>query len=210
MLRGYDKLDSILCCCPVIPALTLDRPEDAVNVGIALADSGLTVVEVLLRTPGAVECISALKSVGDLVIGAGTVLNLEQFAMMLDAGVDFVVTPGSTEALTEVAIDCSVPLLPGASTVSEIMGLVESGYRRVKFFPAEYAGGTGFLKSMQGVFPEVKFYPTGGISSDNAGSYLALDNVACVGGSWIVPAFAVRERNWSLIKDLALAANGLR
>jgi len=210
MLQDCRKIDSMFSSCPIVALLTAKCPSAAVSIASALAHGGITVIEVVLRTPAALQCIIALKSIDrEIIVGAGTVLNTTQLSSVIDAGADFVVTPGITKELLMFAEKIAVPLLPGIATPSEIMSLMGYGYHRLKFFPAEAAGGERFLKSMQDPFPGVKFYPTGGINCWNAPRYVSLANVMCVGGSWIVPQDAIDEKNWPKIERLARAAISL-
>lgn len=194
---------------PVLPVVVLDGtgPGDAVALARALVAGGLTAVEVTLRTPGAVEAIRRIAAeVPRAVVGAGTVLDPGQAAAAAEAGARFLVSPGCTERLLEAAHASGVPFLPGVSTASEAMALLERGVTRMKFFPARAAGGPAYLAALASPLPQVRFCPTGGIGPDTAGDYLALPNVACVGGSWMLPPEAVRARDWARIERLAREA----
>ncbi len=205
------NIDHILEAGPVIPVIVIDHLEDAVPLAQALVRGGLRVLEVTLRTPVALEAIAAMRTVEGAIVGAGTVLGQAQYDAAIAAGAQFVVSPGLTEALVALAAARSaVPLLPGAATASEVMRAREAGYTRLKFFPAEASGGVAALKSLGSVFPDVRFCPTGGISSDSATRYLALKNVACVGGSWPMPDEAMNKRDWGRIERLAAATADLR
>lgn len=196
---------------PVIPVLKIDRVEDAVPLAQALARGGLPAIEITLRTPAALEAIrKAAAEVPEAVVGAGTILNPEQFAHAVAAGARFIVSPGATPGLIAAADDSDVPLLPGATTPSEIMAAADRGYTLLKFFPAEQAGGAAFLKALSSPLAGTRFCPTGGIGAKNAADYLSLPNVICVGGSWIAPDALVAGGQWDEIEALARAAASLK
>lgn len=202
--------DQIMQLCPVIPVMVIERLEDAVPLGRALVQGGLKVLEITLRTDVAVDAIRAIMGeVEGAVVGAGTVLSARQLDQVHDLGCAFAVSPGATDGLLDAATTEPVPLLPGASTASEVMKLLERGYSRQKFFPAGPAGGVPFLKSLGSPLPEAKFCPTGGVSLANAKDYLGLENVLCVGGSWVAPPKAVAEGAWDEIERLARDASQL-
>ncbi|MBC7271867.1 MAG: bifunctional 4-hydroxy-2-oxoglutarate aldolase/2-dehydro-3-deoxy-phosphogluconate aldolase [Streptomyces sp.] len=202
---------SVLDLAPVLPVVVLDDPADAVPLARALVAGGLPAIEVTLRTPAAPEAIRAIAAdVPDAVVGAGTLLTPEQVDLAVGAGARFLVSPGWTDVLVDAMRGAGVPFLPGVSTASEVVGLLERGVREMKFFPAEAAGGTAYLRSLYGPLPQVRFCPTGGIGADSASAYLALPNVGCVGGSWMLPADAVAARDWGRVEALARAAAGLR
>lgn len=180
-------IDDIMALAPVIPVLVLDRVEDAVPIAGALVAGGLPVLEVTLRTPAALAAIRAMKQVPGAVVGAGTVLDPHQLAAALDAGAEFIVSPGLTEPLGKAAASAGVPFLPGINNTGDIMRARDLGFTRLKFFPAEAAGGLPVLKALAAVFGEVRFCPTGGITQESAPIWLAEPAVACVGGSWLVP-----------------------
>lgn len=181
-------IDWIMSAAPVIPVLVIERVEDAVPVAEALVAGGLPVLEVTLRTPAALDAIRAMKQVAGVIVGAGTVLNPDQFAAAVEAGSEFVVSPGLTEILGKAAAGSPVPLLPGVASAGDIMRALDLGFTRLKFFPAVASGGIPALKAFSSVFGQVRFCPTGGITMETAADWLALDSVACVGGSWLVPA----------------------
>lgn len=191
---------------PVIPVLVIDDLAHAVPLAQALVAGGLPVLEVTLRTDCALEAITAMAQVEGAVVGAGTVLTPDQMAEARAAGARFAVAPGATPALIDAARLNKMPLLPGAQTCSEVMTLLELGYTVQKFFPAEAIGGAAALKSIAGPLPQVTFCPTGGISAARAPDYLALANVACVGGSWVAPKDAMNAGAWDTITKLAEAA----
>ncbi|TGG92863.1 bifunctional 4-hydroxy-2-oxoglutarate aldolase/2-dehydro-3-deoxy-phosphogluconate aldolase [Natronospirillum operosum] len=191
---------------PVMPVLAVENVEDAVPLAEALKRGGLTVLEVTLRTKAAFEVIKAMKQVEGVTVGAGTLTNVGQLRDLEALGTDFAVSPGSTPQLLEVGRLSSVPYLPAVSTASEILKGMEVGYDCFKFFPAAVSGGVSALKAFYGPLPNLQFCPTGGISASNFREYLALPNVACVGGSWIVPGEALKKRDWGQIEALARQA----
>ncbi|GGX61666.1 bifunctional 4-hydroxy-2-oxoglutarate aldolase/2-dehydro-3-deoxy-phosphogluconate aldolase [Streptomyces anandii] len=201
---------SLLGLAPVLPVVVLHDAADAVPLARALVAGGLPAIEVTLRTPAALDGVRAIAGeVPDAVVGVGTVIRPEQVAGSVDAGARFLVSPGWTDALLAAMAASGVPYLPGVSTTSEVVALLERGVREMKFFPAQAAGGTAYLKSLAGPLPQARFCPTGGIGPDTAPDYLSLPNVGCVGGSWMVPADAVAGRDWGRVKRLARAAAGL-
>jgi 2-dehydro-3-deoxyphosphogluconate aldolase/(4S)-4-hydroxy-2-oxoglutarate aldolase len=205
------SIDSVLGAGPVIAVVTLDRAEDARPLATALAAGGVRVLEVTLRTPAALAAIEAIaKHSPEVTVGAGTVLGLRDFASAADAGAQFAVSPAFTARLAAAAQGSTLPWLPGIATPSEVIAALDAGHARLKFFPAEAAGGPAALRALGAVFPTVRFCPTGGIDASNAASYLALANVACVAGSWLAPAQLVARRDWRAIEALASAAAGLR
>lgn len=204
-------MTSVLDLAPVVPVVVVDDPSDAVPLARALVAGGLPAIEVTLRTPAALEAIRAVAdSVPEAVVGAGTVITPEQVTRAVAAGARFLVSPGWTDALLEAMRASGVPCLPGVSTTSEVVALLERGVREMKFFPAEAAGGTAYLKSLYGPLPQARFCPTGGIGPATAPEYLALPNVGCVGGSWMLPADAIAARDWGRVEALAREAAGLR
>ncbi|GAB2790306.1 bifunctional 4-hydroxy-2-oxoglutarate aldolase/2-dehydro-3-deoxy-phosphogluconate aldolase [Streptomyces chlorus] len=201
---------SALDLAPVVPVVVVEDVADAVPLARALVAGGLPAIEVTLRTPAAQDAIRAIAAeVPDAVVGAGTVITPGQVHEVVAAGARFLVSPGWTDVLLEAMRASGVPFLPGVSTVSEVVALLERGVREMKFFPAQAAGGTAYLKAIAGPLPQARFCPTGGIGPDSAPDYLALPNVACVGGSWMLPADAVAARDWARIERLARAAAGL-
>ncbi|MFF5482827.1 bifunctional 4-hydroxy-2-oxoglutarate aldolase/2-dehydro-3-deoxy-phosphogluconate aldolase [Streptomyces sp. NPDC012935] len=203
-------MTSVLDLAPVVPVVVVDDPSDAVPLARALVAGGLPAIEVTLRTPAALESIRAIAdAVPDAVVGAGTVITPEQVTRAVTAGARFLVSPGWTDLLLEAMRASGVPYLPGVSTTSEVVALLERGVREMKFFPAEAAGGTAYLKSLNGPLPQARFCPTGGIGPTTAPDYLALPNVGCVGGSWMLPADAVAARDWGRVEALAREAAGL-
>lgn len=203
-------LAAIMARQPVIPVLKIARIADAAPLARALAQGGLPAVEITLRTPAALDAIRAIAAeVPEAIVGAGTVLNASQFEAAASAGARFIVSPGFTNELAAAASG-DVPLLPGAITPGEIMQAAGAGYSLLKFFPAEQAGGAGFLKALASPFAGIRFCPTGGVDATNASAYLALENVACVGGSWVAPDALVAAGKWDEISALARQASLLR
>ncbi|MFJ4332471.1 MULTISPECIES: bifunctional 4-hydroxy-2-oxoglutarate aldolase/2-dehydro-3-deoxy-phosphogluconate aldolase [unclassified Streptomyces] len=201
---------SVLDLAPVVPVVVVDDLADAVPLARALVAGGLPAIEVTLRTPVALDAIRAIAGeVPGAVVGAGTVVTAEQVAEVMTAGARFLVSPGWTEALLEAMRASGVPFLPGVSTTSEVVALLERGVREMKFFPAEAAGGTAYLKALAAPLPQARFCPTGGISPASAPEYLALPNVGCVGGSWMLPKDAVAGRDWGRVEALAREAAAL-
>lgn len=198
-----EGLAEILALSPVVPVLTIEDAAQAVPLARALLEGGIGVVEVTLRTAAALDAIAAMAGVPGMVVGAGTVLTPSQYEAVATAGARFVVSPGSSEAVLDAAARSGVPFLPGAATPSEVLALLEQGYRLQKFFPAEPAGGIPMLKALAAPIPDVRFCPTGGIGIGNARDYLALPNVVCVGGSWLTPAPALAAGDWRSITALA-------
>ncbi|GAA3991825.1 bifunctional 4-hydroxy-2-oxoglutarate aldolase/2-dehydro-3-deoxy-phosphogluconate aldolase [Streptomyces plumbiresistens] len=202
---------SLLDLAPVVPVVVIEDASDAVPLARALVAGGLPAIEVTLRTPVALDAIRAIAGeVPEAVVGAGTVLTPEQVTESVAAGARFLVSPGWTDVLLEAMRASGVPFLPGVSTTSEVVALLERGVREMKFFPAQAAGGTAYLKSLSGPLPQARFCPTGGIGPANAAEYLSLPNVGCVGGTWMLPDDAVAARDWGRIEELARAAAGLR
>ena len=200
-------IKDIMNTSPVIPVMVINKLEHAVPLANALVEGGLKVLEITLRTPIALEAIKKIKAeVPGAIVGAGTVINLETLNQVIDAGSEFIVSPGVTDTLIDAALKSGTPILPGVVTPSEVMNLLEKGITEMKFFPAEAAGGIPMVKSIGGPLPQVTFCPTGGVSPNNAADYLALSNVACVGGSWMAPASLVDAEDWDEIKRLTIEA----
>jgi 2-dehydro-3-deoxyphosphogluconate aldolase / (4S)-4-hydroxy-2-oxoglutarate aldolase len=201
----------VMTDAPVIPVIVLSHVEHAVPLASALVAGGIRMLEVTLRTPSALACIEAIaRHVPEAIPGAGTVRSAADAQAAAMAGARFAVSPGYTHGVGKACHDLKLPLLPGVATASEIMAAQEDGYMQLKFFPAMQAGGAAMLKAWQGPFGDVKFCPTGGISASNAGEFLALPNVACVGGSWLTPAQAVAQGDWARIAQLARDAAALK
>ena len=196
---------------PVIPVIVLNDLAHAVPMARALVAGGVRMLEVTLRTPQALACIEAIaKQVPEAVIGAGTVRNKADVQAAANAGARFAVSPGYTCAVGQACRDLGLALLPGVATGSEIMMAQEDGFTELKFFPAMQAGGPAMLKAWSGPFFDVRFCPTGGVSLQNASEFLALPNVVCVGGSWLVPADAIAKGDWAKITQLAADTAVLR
>ncbi|MGB3610881.1 MAG: bifunctional 4-hydroxy-2-oxoglutarate aldolase/2-dehydro-3-deoxy-phosphogluconate aldolase [Cellvibrio sp.] len=204
-------VNEILKVAPVIPVMVVERIEDAVPLAQALYNGGLKVLEITLRTPCALDAITAMVEnlPADAVIGAGTIITPQDLEKAVKAGSTFLVSPGTTPALIEAAKASSVPLLPGVATPTEAMHLLVEGFTHQKFFPAEAAGGVPMLKSIGGPLPQITFCPTGGIDLAKAPTYLALPNVACVGGTWMAPKELMKAGRWDEIERLAREAASL-
>jgi 2-dehydro-3-deoxyphosphogluconate aldolase/(4S)-4-hydroxy-2-oxoglutarate aldolase len=197
----------IAALAPVVPVLTIERAQDAVPLARALVKGGLPVIEITLRTAAAMAALKAIAAeVPEAVVGAGTVLEARQVEQVRKAGARFAVSPGCTSDLVAATRAASLPFLPGVQTVSEAIALAEQGFRLLKFFPADAAGGLGWLKAVGAPLAGLRFCPTGGIGADTAQDYLSLANVACVGGSWVAPRGAVTAQDWSQVERLAAAA----
>lgn len=196
---------------PVIPVIVLNDLAHAVPMAQALVAGGVRVLEVTLRTPQGLSCIEAIaRAVPEAIVGAGTVRSAGDAQACANAGARFAVSPGYTSALGRACQELRLPLLPGVATSGEIMAAQADGFNELKFFPAVQAGGSAMLKAWQGPFGDVRFCPTGGISQGNAREFLALKNVVCVGGSWLVPVEAMEQGDWSRITALAREAVALR
>ncbi|MCM2562397.1 bifunctional 4-hydroxy-2-oxoglutarate aldolase/2-dehydro-3-deoxy-phosphogluconate aldolase [Lutimaribacter sp. EGI FJ00015] len=204
-----EATESLCRHAPVIPVLVVDSAHEAAPLAKALVAGGLPVLEVTLRTPAALDAITAMARVPGGIVGAGTVLTPEDVAAAKAAGARFAVSPGATDRLLAACEAAELPLLPGAATASEAMALLERGYSVQKFFPAGAIGGAKALKAIGAPLPQVRFCPTGGIGPENAPDYLALDNVLCVGGSWVAPKTLVAAGDFDAITDLARQAAAL-
>jgi 2-dehydro-3-deoxyphosphogluconate aldolase / (4S)-4-hydroxy-2-oxoglutarate aldolase len=204
-LRAYARL------APVIPVVTIDDARRSIDLAHALVAGGLPVVEITLRTPSALDAIAAIaKAVPDAVVAAGTVVDRRQIAEVADAGAKFIVTPGTPPSLAEALAEAPIPVMPGCSTVSEAMALMNLGFHALKFFPAAASGGAAWLKSVAGPLPNLIFCPTGGIDIASAPTYLALPNVPCVGGTWVAPPTTIAEGDFQAITRLAREAAALK
>ncbi|MEO0545844.1 MAG: bifunctional 4-hydroxy-2-oxoglutarate aldolase/2-dehydro-3-deoxy-phosphogluconate aldolase [Pseudomonadota bacterium] len=211
MKSKQQRIREMMELAPVIPVLRFENVDDAVNTSRALVAGGLPMIEITLRSDAALECIAAVgKHVPGAIVGAGTVLNRQLLSDCLEAGSQFFVSPGSTQELIEAAAKTDIPLLPGIATPSEAMGMLAEGYEHLKFFPAEQAGGAAYLKSIAPVLPTITFCPTGGLNAQKAPDYLALPNVACVGGSWVAPGDLITAGDWDGISELASKAVQLK
>jgi len=202
---------AIMRLAPVIPVLTVKDVEDGLRQARALVAGGLPAIEITLRTAGALDAIAAIaKSVPGATVGAGTIVSLEQIEQALNAGARFLVSPGCTAKLAAAVAATGIPYLPGVASASEAMALREYGFRTLKLFPAEAVGGARLLASLAAPLPEFIFCPTGGVDLIKAQNYLALPNVACVGGSWMTPKDAVASGDVARIEALARKAAKLR
>ena len=200
----------LLAFGPVIPVIVIEHLEHAVPMARALVEGGIRVLEVTLRTPMALAAMEAIaRDVPEAVVGAGTVRTAADARAAIDAGARFAVSPGCTERIAAACRDAGLPLLPGAATASEVMHAAELGFDFLKFFPAAAAGGPALLKAWASPFADMTFCPTGGISAASAPDYLALANVAVVGGSWLTPADALAAQDWQAITALARQAAAL-
>ncbi len=194
----------VLNAGPVMPVMVIQNLEDAVPLAKALVAGGIKVLEITLRTPIALDAIRLIsQQVEGAIVGAGTITTPEQLSAAEQAGAVFAISPGLTPKLLAAASAGNIALIPGIATLSELMLGMEYGLDHFKFFPAEAAGGIPMLKSIAGPVPKVTFCPTGGISPENYNSYLQLSNVACVGGSWLVPTDVVKSKNWAKVTELA-------
>ena len=205
------NISEVMRTGPVIPVMVIEHLAQAVPLARALVAGGVRVLEVTLRTPVALAAVRAIvDEVPEALVGVGTLTRPEDMAQALEAGARFGVSPGLTPALIEAARDSGLPLLPGVMTPSEIIAARLAGFRQLKLFPAQQAGGVGMLKALAGPFQDVVFCPTGGITAETAPEFLALPNVACVGGSWLTPQAALAAADWEGITALAKQANALR
>lgn len=192
---------------PIVPVMVINKIEHAVPLAKALVAGGISVLEVTLRTPCALEAIALIaKEVPEALVGAGTVLNEAQLNQAVAAGSQFIITPGATPDLLKAAMKGTVPLIPGVASISEVMTGMELGYTHFKFFPAEASGGVDALKAFSGPLANIRFCPTGGITPESYQRYLALPNVDCIGGSWIAPTDAMDAEDWARITELCKTA----
>ena len=189
-----------------MPVLVVEDVDSAIPLAQALIRGGLNVLEVTLRTASAVDAIREMSKLEGAIVGAGTILTANDMQSVKQAGAVFGVTPGTTQTLLDAAENLELPLIPGVATASEVMKVSEQGYSFLKFFPAESSGGVNTLSSFSGPLPDIQFCPTGGITTDNAASYLELKNVICVGGSWVAPKQWVNAHQWEKIEELAKKA----
>lgn len=210
MPQDAAALRQTLSLAPVIPVIVLDDVSAARPLAEALVAGGLLVLEVTLRTPHALQIIEIMAKVSGAVVGSGTVRSPLQMGHSVDAGCQFMVSPGASPRLLEAAEEHAIPLLPGIGTPTEAMTASEHGYSFLKFFPAEALGGVKVLKAYASPLPDITFCPTGGIDMQKARDYLALPNVICVGGSWVMPADAIASKDWKRIESLAREAAGLK
>ncbi len=198
-----DKIIEVLQISPIIPVVVIEDVKDAVPLAQSLVEGGVQIIEVTLRSSCALEAIELIaKNAPKMRVGAGTILNPTQLEQAQNRGAEFLISPGLTIKLLEHAKKKDMPLIPGVSSSSEVMQALELGYSALKFFPAEYCGGVKLLNAFNGPFKGVKFCPTGGISIDNMRSYLNLENVLCVGGSWLTPKHLIQNKEWDKITEI--------
>ncbi|GAA9258120.1 bifunctional 4-hydroxy-2-oxoglutarate aldolase/2-dehydro-3-deoxy-phosphogluconate aldolase [Helicobacter pylori] len=206
-----DKIIEVLQISPIIPVVVIEDIKDAVPLAQSLVEGGIHIIEVTLRSSCALEAIELIaKNVPKMCVGAGTILNPTQLEQAQNRGAEFLISPGLTIKLLEYAKKKDMPLIPGVSSSSEVMQALELGYNALKFFPAEYCGGVKLLNAFNGPFKGVKFCPTGGISTDNMHSYLNLENVLCVGGSWLTPKNLIQNKEWDKITEICKRSLALR
>ncbi|WP_187924071.1 bifunctional 4-hydroxy-2-oxoglutarate aldolase/2-dehydro-3-deoxy-phosphogluconate aldolase [Helicobacter pylori] len=206
-----DKIIEVLQISPIVPVVVVEDIKDAVPLAQSLIEGGIPIIEVTLRSSCALEAIELIaKNVPKMRVGAGTILNPTQLEQAQNRGAEFLISPGLTIKLLEHAKKKNMPLIPGVSSSSEVMQALELGYNALKFFPAEYCGGVKLLNAFNGPFKGVKFCPTGGISADNMRSYLNLENVVCVGGSWLTPKNLIQNKEWDKITEICKRALALR
>ncbi|GAA9348913.1 bifunctional 4-hydroxy-2-oxoglutarate aldolase/2-dehydro-3-deoxy-phosphogluconate aldolase [Helicobacter pylori] len=206
-----DKIIEILQISPIIPVVVVENIKDAVPLAQSLIEGGIHIIEVTLRSSCALEAIELIaKNVPKMRVGAGTILDPTQLEQAQNRGAEFLISPGLTIKLLEYAKKKDMPLIPGVSSSSEVMQALELGYNALKFFPAEYCGGVKLLNAFNGPFKGVKFCPTGGISADNMHSYLNLENVLCVGGSWLTPKNLIQNKEWDKITEICKRSLVLR
>ncbi|EQL63284.1 ketohydroxyglutarate aldolase [Helicobacter pylori FD577] len=206
-----DKIIEVLQISPIVPVVVIENIKDAVPLAQSLVEGGIQIIEVTLRSSCALEAIELIaKNVPKMRVGAGTILNPTQLEQAQNRGAEFLISPGLTIKLLEYAKKKDMPLIPGVSSSSEVMQALELGYSALKFFPAEYCGGVKLLNAFNGPFKGVKFCPTGGISADNMHSYLSLENVLCVGGSWLTPKNLIQNKEWDKITEICKRSLALR
>ncbi len=206
-----DKIIEVLQISPIVPVVVIENIKDAVPLAQSLVEGGIQIIEVTLRSSCALEAIELIaKNVPKMHVGAGTILNPTQLEQAQNRGAEFLISPGLTIKLLEHAKKKDMPLIPGVSSSSEVMQALELGYNALKFFPAEYCGGVKLLNAFNGPFKGVKFCPTGGISADNMRSYLNLENVLCVGGSWLTPKNLIQNKEWDKITEICKRSLALR
>ncbi|MCK0498209.1 bifunctional 4-hydroxy-2-oxoglutarate aldolase/2-dehydro-3-deoxy-phosphogluconate aldolase [Helicobacter pylori] len=206
-----DKTIEVLQISPIVPVVVIENIKDAVPLAQSLIEGGIQIIEVTLRSSCALEAIELIaKNVPKMRVGAGTILNPAQLEQAQNRGAEFLISPGLTIKLLEYAKKKNMPLIPGVSSSSEVMQALELGYSALKFFPAEYCGGVKLLNAFNGPFKGVKFCPTGGISADNMHSYLNLENVLCVGGSWLTPKNLIQNKEWDRITEICKRSLALR
>jgi 2-dehydro-3-deoxyphosphogluconate aldolase/(4S)-4-hydroxy-2-oxoglutarate aldolase len=210
MVNKVIQIDELCAKAKILPVITIAREQDVLPLADALAAGGMTALEITLRSAFGLSAIRILREQRpELCVGAGTILDRHQLAAAEAAGSQFIVTPGSTQDLLQAAVDSPLPLLPGVSSASEIMIGYAMGYRRFKLFPAEISGGVAAIKALGGPFNEVRFCPTGGVNADNLKKYMALPNVMCVGGTWMIDNEWVKNGDWNRITEATAEAMAL-
>ncbi len=211
MEKSLASIDDILTAASVIPVMEVQDAASAGPLALALERGGLKVLELTMRTPAALDALAEMKRAAPrLYVGMGTILSPHDAERSIRQGADFLVSPGLTRALRDFAPKSPAPLLPGVATASEIMEAIDAGILRLKFFPAEPAGGVAYLKALHGPLPQAKFCPTGGIAAERVADYLALPNVLCVGGSWIATPQMIAAADWAGIEANARKAAGMK
>lgn len=205
--QHQDRAEQLLAAAGILPVVTVHTLDQARAVSAALLEGGLPAIELTLRTPVAMDALAMLKrELPDVVVGAGTVLTVEQMQRAIDAGADFLVTPGTPPHMAEALAAAPLPVVPGAASPTELLALVARGFRICKLFPATAVGGLAMVKGVAGPIPELKLCPTGGITEATAGDYLSQKNVVCIGGSWMVQDSWIRAGQWDEVKKSAAAA----
>lgn len=200
-------LHDLLAKNPIIPVVTLQDADDALPLSEALLAGGVKIIEITLRTDAGIKAIASVaKKLPEMAVGAGTITSAESFKQARDAGAQFIVSPGLTDKLAKSVAEEKTPFLPGISTTTELLHAREYGYHHLKFFPASLSGGPAALKQFGGLFPDIRFCPTGGVNAQNANEYLSLPNVLCVGGSWIAPDAVIKAKDWPAITRLCQSA----
>jgi len=201
------RFSSLMSGQTLLPIIQANSAQQGVNIAKAMANAGLTLVEVVLRTEASLEALAAIKKqVPELKVGAGTVINSHILKQAIDAGSDFIVTPAVSEKLLKELVNCGVPVLPGVSNTGDILLASEFGFNELKLFPASLSGGAPFLSALRSVFPALSFCPTGGVNQQNKMDYLSLNNVFAVGGTWVCPKDWVEQENWQAITAACVEA----
>ncbi len=201
------RAESLLLAAGILPVVTVHTLDQARAVSAALLEGGLPAIELTLRTPVAMEALAMLKrELPDVVVGAGTVLTVEQMQQAIDAGADFLVTPGTPAFMADALAEAPLPVVPGAASPTELLELYRRGFRVCKLFPASAVGGLAMIKGLAGPIPDLKLCPTGGITETTAAEYLEQKNVVCIGGSWMVPGHWIENGEWDKVRDSAAQA----
>jgi len=205
--QHQDRAEHLLTAAGILPVVTVHTLDQARAVSAALLEGGLPAIELTLRTPVAMDALSMLKrELPDVVVGAGTVLSVEQMRQAIDVGADFLVTPGTPAHMAEALAKAPLPVVPGAASPTELLALLTRGFRVCKLFPATAVGGLAMIKGVAGPIPELKLCPTGGITEDTAADYLKQKNVLCIGGSWMVQDAWIRNGQWDQVRQSAAVA----